>query len=158
VPADGFAPGFDLIKMLNLLLDGPNRLLQRQQGVLGQWGPIALPYAESARHTVRRFDVKFGRLVIVIPNNHNVLPIPREGTFFSSRIWCTGNSICSRVEYNLTTCRRPDTPVPLTLRSLFVIRQYGSPASEARMTGKSEQLSFAESSAPSTKSAILCSE
>ena len=36
VPADGFAPGFDLIKMLNLLRDGPNRLLQRQQGVLGQ--------------------------------------------------------------------------------------------------------------------------
>jgi len=28
--------GFDLIKMLNLLRDGPNRLLQRQQGVLGQ--------------------------------------------------------------------------------------------------------------------------
>ena len=82
VSADGFAPRFYLIKMLNLFFDSADCLFQRQDGVLGQRRLIALPDAKSARHTVRRFDVEIGRGVVVIPNDHNVLPIPCEREHF----------------------------------------------------------------------------
>jgi hypothetical protein len=41
---------------------------------------------------------------------------------FAPRIWRKRELICSRHEYNLSACRRPGTPVALTLRGSFFIR------------------------------------